>query len=62
MNEEEKDLISQSKLKPSKRLSQKLRQDAVKMSVKDGKIILDRSNPLHRMLMDDNCFRVPGSH
>lgn len=54
MKEEEKDMVSKTALKPSKSLSAKLKKDAVRLSVKDEKIELDRMNPVHRMLMDDD--------
>lgn len=54
MKEEEKDMVSKSVLKPSRSLSDKLKQDAVRLPVKDGKIILDEKNSLHRLLMGDN--------
>ena len=54
MKEEEEVMISKTELKPSKRISEKIKQDAIRVPVRDGKIILDSKNPLHRMLMEEN--------
>lgn len=54
MNEEEIDMVSKIGLKPSIRQQEKIKQNAIKLPVQDGKIVLDRKNPLHRMLMEEN--------
>lgn len=54
VKEEEKSMVPNTELKPSKSLSEKIKKNAVRIPVKDGKIMLDRKNPLHRMLMEEN--------
>lgn len=50
-------MVTKAGLKPKKGLSEKLKQNAIRLPAKEGKILLDRKDKLHRMLMEDNDER-----
>jgi len=54
MKEEDDNMVSKTELKPPKGLTDKLKNEAVRLPVNDGKVMLDRKNPLHRMLMEES--------
>lgn len=45
---------SNTGLKPSKILAEKMKQDAIRIPVKDGKVILVQKNPTNPKLMEEN--------
>ena len=54
VKEEDDNMVSKTELKPPKGLSDKLKNEAARLPINDGKVMLDRKNPLHRMLMEES--------